>query len=96
MVTKLNIEPSGGRGTLYAWASALLEPILPRWNAFGLHYRLNSSERVLILAKREKEKFCTERLKQEAEANSIPHQNLRQTSQDFQWIQSFFVRYSAV
>jgi hypothetical protein len=45
-------------------------------------------QQVLILAKREKEKFCTERLKQEAEINSIPQQNVRQTSQDLTSISS--------
>jgi hypothetical protein len=43
---------------------------------------------VLILATREKEKFCTEQLRQEAERNSIPQQNVRQTSQDLTSISS--------
>jgi hypothetical protein len=43
---------------------------------------------VLILAKREKEKFCTESLKQEAEINNIPQQNARQTPQTFTSIAS--------
>jgi hypothetical protein len=34
-------------------------------------------QQVPILAKREKEKFCTERLEPEAEINSIPQQNVR-------------------
>jgi hypothetical protein len=45
-------------------------------------------QEVLILAEREKGKFCTERLMQEGEINSIPQQNVRQTSQDLTSISS--------